>query len=53
MIQRLLEQTTVEGAIETILDDVIAMHGAEYGNVQILIGNGLPSWPSAVFQRNF
>lgn len=41
MIQRLLEQTTVEGAIETILDDVIAMHGAEYGNVQILIGNEL------------
>src|SRR5579863_5221968 len=41
MIQRLLEQTTVEGAIQTILDDVIAMHGAEYGNVQIPIGNEL------------
>ena len=41
MIQRLLEQTTVEGAIQTILDDVMAMHGAEYGNVQIPIGNEL------------
>ena len=41
MIQRLLEQTTVEGAIQTILDDVSAMHGAEYGNVQIPIGNEL------------
>jgi GAF domain-containing protein len=41
MVQRLLEQTTVEGAIQTILDDVIAMHGAEYGNVQIPIGNEL------------
>jgi GAF domain-containing protein len=41
MIQRLLEQTTVERAIQTNLDDVIAMHGAEYGNVQIPIGNEL------------
>jgi GAF domain-containing protein len=41
MIQRLLEQTTVEGAIQTILDDVVAMHGAEFGNVQIPIGNEL------------
>ncbi|HLX18178.1 MAG TPA: GAF domain-containing protein [Bradyrhizobium sp.] len=41
MIQRLLEQTTVEGAIQTILDDVMAMHGAEFGNVQVPVGNEL------------
>ncbi len=38
---RLNQQSTVEGAIQTILDDVIALHGAEYGNVQLPIGNEL------------
>ena len=41
MVQRLRKQSTVEGAIQTILDDVIALHGAEYGNVQLPIGNEL------------
>lgn len=41
MVQRLLEHGTVEGAIRTILDDVIALHGAEYGDVQLLSGHEL------------
>jgi hypothetical protein len=41
MVQRLLEQGTVEGAIQTILDDVIALHGAEYGDVQLPSGREL------------
>jgi hypothetical protein len=41
MVQRLLEHGTVEGAIQTILDDVIALHGAEYGDVQLLSGHDL------------
>jgi hypothetical protein len=41
MVQRLRKQSTVEGEIHTILDDVIALHGAEYGNVQLPIGNEL------------
>ncbi len=41
MLRRLREQSTVEAAIQTILDDVIALHGAEYGNVQLPIGNEL------------
>jgi GAF domain-containing protein len=41
MVGRLLEQSTVEGAIQTILDDVIALHGAEFGNIQLPIGKEL------------
>ena len=41
MTQRLLQSNTFEEAISTILDDVIALLGAEYGNVQLSIGNEL------------
>jgi GAF domain-containing protein len=41
MTQRLLQNKTFEGAIHTILDDVIALLGAEYGNVQLAIGDEL------------
>lgn len=41
MVQRLLERATVESAIQTILDDVIALHGAEYGDVQLPSGHEL------------
>lgn len=41
MTQRLLQKDTFEGAIQTILDDVIALHGAEYGNIQLPIGDEL------------
>jgi len=41
MTQRLRQKTTFEGALETILDDVIALHGAEYGNIQLPVDDEL------------
>jgi GAF domain-containing protein len=39
--KRLTETKTFEVAIATILDDVIALVGAEYGNVQLPMGDDL------------
>jgi len=39
--KRLHAARTFEEAIATILDDMIALHGAEYGNVQLPIGDEL------------
>jgi len=39
--KRLYATLTFEEAITTILDDVIALLGAEYGNVQLPIGDEL------------
>ena len=39
--KRLQATRTFEEAIATILDDIIALHGAEYGNVQLPIGDEL------------
>lgn len=41
MTQRLLQSSTFEAAVHTILDDVIALLGAEYGNVQLAMGDEL------------
>jgi GAF domain len=41
MTQRLCAKRTFEDVIQTILDDAIALHGAEYGNVQLPIGDEL------------
>jgi GAF domain-containing protein len=41
MSERLLRCDTFEGAIRTILDDSIALLGAEHGNVQLLVGENL------------
>jgi hypothetical protein len=41
MTQRLLRSTTFERAVFTILDDAIALLGAEYGNVQLSLGDDL------------
>jgi hypothetical protein len=41
MTRRLLQARTFEGAIRTILEDVIALLGAEYGNIQLSIGDEL------------
>jgi GAF domain-containing protein len=41
MTQRLSRIKTFEGAVQTILDDVIALLGAEYGNVQLSTGDEL------------
>lgn len=41
MVRRLLPKESFEEAIQTILDDVIALHGAEFGNIQLPIGDDL------------
>ena len=41
MRQRLHVQRTFETAIVAILNDVVALHGAEYGNVQLPLGDHL------------
>ena len=41
MTRRLVRNVTFEGAVQTILDDSIALLGAEYGNVQLPIGEEL------------
>ncbi|HEX4555841.1 MAG TPA: GAF domain-containing protein [Xanthobacteraceae bacterium] len=41
MTLRLLQKRTFEEAIHVILNDVIALHGAEFGNVQLPIGDEL------------
>lgn len=41
MTQRLFLSRTFEGTVQTILDDVIALLGAEYGNIQLAIGDEL------------
>lgn len=41
MNQRLKAAKTFEAAVETLLRDVVALHGAEFGNVQLLVGDRL------------
>jgi GAF domain-containing protein len=41
MTQRLQAQRSFEAAIETLLNDVVALHGAEYGDLQLLVGEDL------------
>ena len=41
LTKRLYATPTFQDAITTILDDVIALLGAEYGNVQLPIGKEL------------
>jgi GAF domain-containing protein len=41
MARRLVRNVTFEDVIQTVLDDVIALLGAEYGNVQLAIGEEL------------
>lgn len=36
MTQRLQSQRTFEAAVETVLNDVVALHGAEYGDFQLV-----------------
>ncbi len=41
LAERLYAQQTFEGAIATLLHDVVALHGAEFGDVQLPIGDEL------------
>jgi GAF domain-containing protein len=49
MGQRLRTRRTFEEAVATVLDDVIALHGAEFGNIQMPVGDNL----RIVEQRGF
>lgn len=49
MVKRLRGQTSFESAAQVILNDVIALHGAELGNLQLKIGDHLV----IVVQRGF
>src|SRR4051794_2378618 len=48
MTGRLRAQETFESAVEVVLDDVVALHGAEFGDFQLSAGNELV----LVAQRN-
>ena len=41
MTTRLRAQRSLKGALARILDDVIALHGAEFGNIQLAQGDRL------------
>ena len=41
MTERLYAQQTFEDAVATLLNDVIALHGAEFGDVQLPVGDEL------------
>jgi two-component system CheB/CheR fusion protein len=41
MAVRVMSTRTFEETVETILHDVIAFHGAQYGNVQLAVGDNL------------
>ena len=41
MVKRLYDQPSFEGSVRVILGDVIALHGSELGNVQLLAGDCL------------
>ena len=41
LAERLHAQQTFEGAVATLLHDVVALHGAEFGDVQLPIGDEL------------
>lgn len=41
MTQRLQSQRNFASAVETLLNDVVALHGAEFGDLQLLAGDEL------------
>jgi len=41
MAARVMSTRTFDETVQTILDDVVAFHGAQYGNVQLLVGDNL------------
>ena len=53
MAVRVLNTRTFEEAVQTIPDDVIAFHGAQYGNVQLPVGDHLVIAAHRGFDRKF
>jgi hypothetical protein len=53
MAVRVMSTRTFEDIVQTILDDVIAFHGAQYGNVQLPVGDHLVIAAQRGFDREF
>ena len=53
MAVRVMSTRTFEEIVQTILDDVIAFHGAQYGNVQLPVGDHLVIAAQRGFDREF
>ncbi len=53
MRQRLIAARTFERTVSVIMDDVIALHGAEFGNIQLLLANELIIVAQRGFHRPF
>lgn len=53
MAVRAMSARTFEDVVQTILDDVIAFHGAQYGNVQLPVGDHLVMAAQRGFDREF
>jgi len=53
MAVRVMSARTFEDIVQTILDDVIAFHGAQYGNVQLPVGDHLVIAAQRGFDREF
>ena len=51
MTARLLGQNTLAGGLRTILNDVIALHGAEFGNIQLAIDDDTAPMPDPRIDR--
>jgi len=50
MKSRLALAATLGGAVERILDDIVALHGAEFGDLQLAVDD---HWLALVAQRGF
>jgi hypothetical protein len=53
MTHRLVANSTFEGTIQTMLDDTIALVGAQFGNVQLPIGDELVIAAQRGLSRHF
>jgi GAF domain-containing protein len=53
MAVRVMSTRTFEDIVQTILDDVIAFYGAQYGNVQLPVGDHLVIAAQRGFDREF
>ena len=53
MAERVMGTRTFEETVQTILDDVISFHGAQYGTVQLPVGDHLVIAAQRGFDREF
>ena len=53
MAKRLYDQSSFESAVQVVLNDAIALHGAEFGNVQLAAGDYLVIAAQRGFKASF